>query len=524
MESKISKYYNSSQLLFAAVNPTIAYLRWARGTGKTEGPICYRIFSVVTKMMGSHNALAVPSYQKFLKDLLPAIRRGLEMYDLIEGRDWVIGEKPPSKWARPYYQPKTYNAVFSFRTGTIYSLFSQDSKTKNQGNSLNSIIGDEAKLLDFQRIKEDILRAMRGGGNFWSHLPEFQSMLFCSDGWRSQKDYGWFFDAEKKANKEDIEMLIHLALNEKNLDERGRKALDYARKNILFYHKASAIDNADILGYNYFKNAYENSSPMEFLVSNLNYDLNRIEESFYTLLNDERHGRYAGNASYYEARGYGHDVYTTATCTGDDDINYKIPLELSFDFGGKHSCATVSQLDWNANTFSLLNDFVESGHIEICNEFDHYYAPFKQRNREVDIYYDLSGNVSRTGAMDTIAQEIYQSLLSKGWNPRLANTREHYIHHNDKYNIWKKVMYEGSDRDKQFPIFRYNRVKAERTALSMGNAPQRDEKGEVKKDKSSERKKSIPYEQATHLSDAVDNALCFQLIDIYQSILRRPWI
>jgi hypothetical protein len=517
-EDVVQKYYNEAQLLFALANPTTAYLRWARGTGKTEGPICYRMDSVVTKMPTSNNAIAVPSYQKFLKDLLPAIRKGLSLYGYREGKDWVIGEQPPRGWATPYYKPDTYNAVMSFRNGTIYSLFSQDSKTKNQGNSLTSLIGDEAKLLDFERIKEDIINAMRGRADVFGHLPEFQSILFTSDGYRREKNFNWFFDAEKKANKEEMDALITLALK-KDLSPRGKQALDYARKNVFFYHKASAVVNRHALGYNYFKNAFENSTPQQFLVSNLNYEMNRIEGSFYMYLNEEKQGRFAGNVSYYEGLGFNDDIFIHATCEGDDDVNYEIPLGLGFDFGGANCCAVVSQMNNAQNTFSMLKDFVESGHKEI----DRYYGPFKRLNRDMVLFYDLSGNNDRQGSLLPIAQEIKKLLTDLGWRVTVGNTRVSYIPHNTKFNIWKKVLYEGSDRDKAYPKFRYNRVNAERTALSMGNAPTKDDNGMIKKDKSSEKNKNISYAQATHLSDAVDNNLCFPLLDIYES-RKRAWI
>lgn len=521
--SSIARYYNPAQYIFAAANPRNAYLRWARGTGKTEGPICYRISNVVTKMPGSNNAIAVPSYHKFLKDLLPSIRKGLSLYGLTEGRDWIIGVPPPKTWDSPYYKPDKYDAVMSFRNGTIYSLFSQDSKTKNQGNSLISMIGDEAKTLDYERIKEDIFSAMRGMAPKWEHLPEYRSKLFCTDGYRRDKDYNWFFEIEKKANTEDIDDLIRLSLDP-NLNERGRKALDYARKNVLFYHKASGVVNVHALGLDYFKDNFESKTPLQFLVSNLNYDMNRIEGSFYLYLNEDRHGRYAGNASYYESMGYNESTFATATCEGDDDINYDIPLEISFDFGGRHSCATVSQLDYKANTFVLLKDYVESKPYQILNEFNIYYEPFKRLNRDVKLFYDVSGNNEKQDSLSTSAQELRQMLIKLGWNPIMAQKRISYIPHNTKYNIWKKALYEGSDRDKSFPIFRYNRVNAERTALSMGNAPQKDDNGMIKKDKSSEKNKNIPYDKATHLSDAVDNALCFQMLDHYESVKKNRFV
>jgi hypothetical protein len=115
----------------------------------------------------------------------------------------------------------------------------------------------------------------------------------------------------------------------------------------------------------------------------------------------------------------------------------------------------------------------------------------------------------------TYVMDIKQKLEALGWAVILEQKKISYVPHNIKYNIWKKLLYEGADRDRAYPIFRYNRINAERTALSMGNAPLKEDRGVIKKDKSSEKNKKISQEKATHLSDAMDNAVCFPLYSLY---------
>lgn len=519
---EVRKYYNDAQMLFALVNPRKAILRWQRGGGKTEGPYSFRMTNVAIKMPRSNNAISVPSYLKFLKDLLPGLRRGLEFHGLKENKHWVIGRPPLKGWDHPFYKPDNYDYVMSFRTGVVYSLFSQDSKTKNQGVSIVSHIGDEAKLLNHERIKEDVLSAMRGGANMWSHLPEYRSELYTTDGYRREKDYSWAFEMEKKADKQAINDMIALALVP-NPSKEMLKTLDWARKNIFFYHKADPYVNIDALGYDYFKDAYENKSPMEFLVSNMNYDMTRIEGSFYIFLDESRHGQFSASESYYSNLEYNADKIANATCEGDTDLRYDLPLEISIDFGGQMDFVTITQYDRQANIIRLLKDFVGK-YDQVLQELDHYYHRFKLKNGRVHLYYDVQGNKEISNSRMTYIQDITAKLKEMGWGVTNAQERAYNILHNTKFNIWKKVLYEGSDRDKRYPIFRYNLVNAERTALSMGNAPQKDDNGMIKKDKSSERNKNIKPENATHLSDAVDNAVCHQLIDLYEEKNRVQWI
>lgn len=519
---KKSLYLNDPQYLFAMVNPKEANLRWGRGTGKTF-PIAFRMFNVVKNMPGSSNAFAVPSYQKFKKDFIANLRYEFERLGLREDRDWVIGKEPPRHWHKPLKKPDNYDTILSFHSGAIYSLFSQDGKTKNQGNNIASIIADECKLLNFERIKEDILNAMRGGADLWGNCLEYRSKLYTCDGYRREGDTSWFYDMEKRANPILTESLIRLALTP-NLSEADKSTLEWARKNVFYYHKASAIENRHTLGLDYFKDAADNSTPMQYLVSMLNYDMNRIEGSFYIHLNEEKQGYYASNHGYWESLGYDASVINRATCLGDSDLIYSLPLDLSLDFGNTNF-ATVSQYDKLGNIIYLLKDFVERTYDEIINEFNYYYTPFKAKNRELNLWYDVSGNnkMQQSTDNDTYILDIKKKLESLGWTVRILQKKKSYIPHNIKFNIWKKVLYEAPDRESQYPIFRYNRVNAERTALSMGNAPQKDDRGVMKKDKTSEKDKKTPPEKATHLSDTIDNAVCFPLYDMYmKSVGKKP--
>lgn len=518
----MDKYINIPQLIFARARATISYLKWARGTGKSEGPICNRMYNVARYMPKSNNFFAVPSYQKFIKDLLPAIRKGLLSYNLREfdtknpelGGHWCIGVKPPSNWEKPIYKPDTYENVIYFANGTIYSLFSQDSKMKNQGNSLISGIADESKLINKERLNEDCLKAMRGGREFFGKYPEFNSQLYTSDGFLTSNSYNWFNEAEKYASNEEMDDLIRLSLHD-NLTPAGQKALDYARKNTFFYLKASGYDNRFALGWEYFKRSAEmSSSPMEFLVSHLNYDMNRVDKSFYRYLDETRHGRYAMNESYLQNLEFNEKKIAESDCRADADLEDDLPLDFSFDFGGDNSCAVVCQYNKRTNIISLLKDFVEPTYEIIISQFNLYYNPRKSKNRKINLWYDVDGTKKKPNSNYTYVQEMKKQLESLGWQVNLPQPNIGYLPHSLKYKIWDKVLDESSERDKKYPKFRYNRVNAKRTALSMGMAPVKEVNGDIRKDKSSETNKSIPYDKATHLSDAVDNPVCFTLRDI----------
>ena len=72
----------------------------------------------------------------------------------------------------------------------------------------------------------------------------------------------------------------------------------------------------------------------------------------------------------------------------------------------------------------------------------------------------------------------------------------------DKYLLWGLILREERE---SLPLVRFNGDKCRYTLISMNNAMIKDVDGQLKKDKSSERKSSgILPEEATHFSDAAD--------------------
>ena len=72
----------------------------------------------------------------------------------------------------------------------------------------------------------------------------------------------------------------------------------------------------------------------------------------------------------------------------------------------------------------------------------------------------------------------------------------------DKYLLWGLILREEREN---LPLVRFNGDKCRFTLISMNNAMIKDVDGQLKKDKSSERKSSgILPEEATHFSDAAD--------------------
>jgi hypothetical protein len=512
-------YVNQPQVDFMRINPTYARLLWGRGTGKTEVPISYRIFNCARKMPGSTTAFATPSYKKFFIDLIPGIRLGLSRFKMHEDVHYIIGKKPPKKlnWDEPIYKPNTYENVISFANGSIIKLVSQDSKVSQQGNCYDAVIGDEAKLLDKQRIDEEILKALRGNAHRFKNVAEYGSQLYTTDKFVKSKHHTWVFKPMEDFDpdiivklKQLLNYVDYLKINKKD-PTPVLKEIEHFAKVFPYVSHASSVENAYALGIDFFKRVADSSTPIELLVSLFNEDYNNIEDGYYYLLDEYIHGYSSSNVDYL--MGYGFNKHKQ-NCQMDNDINYSIPLRLALDFGGVRNFGTVMQYNRKVNTINLLKDILETKYEGVIDTFDNYYQPFKMKNKQVELWCDASGTKQVPNSNLTFAEDAARLLRAKGWNVTIKTINSAYISHSVKFKIWEKILDESPSRDVRFPTFRFNKDNAFRAYISMAKAGQVEYNGQIKKDKKDEKNMSKDQQYTTHFSDCVDYGICPDFVDL----------
>ena len=87
----------------------------------------------------------------------------------------------------------------------------------------------------------------------------------------------------------------------------------------------------------------------------------------------------------------------------------------------------------------------------------------------------------------------------------------------DKYLLW---AYQLKQSDPRYTPIRFNASKCKYTLISMNNTRVIEgSDGKFKKDKTSERRKSVLPEEATHFGDAVDKRIWIK----YSHLLRRSY-
>jgi hypothetical protein len=91
-------------------------------------------------------------------------------------------------------------------------------------------------------------------------------------------------------------------------------------------------------------------------------------------------------------------------------------------------------------------------------------------------------------------------FLEHGWNAILMSFNEN-PGHRDKFEFMNLGL---TNKERRLPKIMINEENCPSLKIAMYNAPLKISEGEIKKDKKSEQSKTIPQEQATHVTDCLD--------------------
>jgi hypothetical protein len=139
---------------------------------------------------------------------------------------------------------------------------------------------------------------------------------------------------------------------------------------------------------------------------------------------------------------------------------------------------------------------------QLCTDFSTYYRNHK--NKRLLYYRDRYGDRKNPNVINSRSynEQAIDKLRQLGWEVEEYVHRRNEPPQSDKYMLWGDLLSEENDT---LPRIRFNGDKCKFTLISMNNSKVKEEDGQLKKDKSSERNTSgIPAEEATHFSDAAD--------------------
>ena len=477
--------YNVPQMIAAKAAKKFKkrYLEWSRGTGKTT-EIGRTINENQRTMIRSNGMMIAPTYKSFLTQILPSLVRSFEQQGLFKDLNYFIGRKPPKnwKWQHPYQPPDDYSRYIIFANGSGMNLISHDKSDDGRGLNTDWEIGDESALLNKAKLDSNTTPTLRGSNRTaFDGNPLWCSTLHCSSTPLTPEGQ-WFIDMEEAANRDPDNM---------------------------FFFSCDCRFNMENLHPDYLKEAKATTLPYIYNAEYLNIRPNQIKGGFYSMLSPKVHTYSNYDYSYYQ------NLSQEEDCRGDADLVKGRPLTLGVDWGAAINCLIACQnLPGEFRALKSMYVLGENKEVQsdLFDKFDRYYR--HHDNKTIYLYYDNSGNVQNGIDKRTRAEMARDQLRKHGWNVQLMTVGGKNPAHDAKQLLWAALLEEKHPR---LPKFRMNKSNCRDLYLSMFNAKAiPGSKGEVKKDKSSERSTIILRQHATDLSDAIDAPI----YGLFRKILR----
>ncbi|MGM9861593.1 MAG: hypothetical protein ACI30W_03270 [Muribaculaceae bacterium] len=185
-------------------------------------------------------------------------------------------------------------------------LISQDRAGSSNGLTLSWLLVDEAKFIDYQKLKEETLPANGGIKSHFGRHSYNHAMMVLSDMPQTQKG-SWFLHYRDKMDNEliaAIEGAVYEIWRQKRrvleLREKGEPVPDYLQGYIrnldrklnqmrsvaVYYREYSSIENLQLLGENYIKQMKRDLTPLTFRTSILCQRIGISKDGFYSSMRE----------------------------------------------------------------------------------------------------------------------------------------------------------------------------------------------------------------------------------------------
>lgn len=463
-----------------SINSGIKNLNIEAGRGAGKSTVLGKIIQECVKQMPRSTGIIVAeTFVQVKSRTLPSTKEGMAMFGLFEDIDYVVGRCGKKEgFEMPFQAPDSWHNVIHFRNGAIIILVSLDNPNSGRGLNAYWVVGDEAALLDYTRLYNNVLTTNRAKKEIFSKSKMINSTTFVSSVAMTKKGE-WFTKREELAKNDP--------------------------KNYSFI-KANAFVNAHNLVDGYIKKMQKEAlSKMIFEAEILNIRPRGVQDGFYPQLKLKHYYQYQDNVELLGGVTEGY----TPSCKYDNDLVRGVPLEFNLDFGGKINCGTVSQYLKSQHTLKFIKEFfVKSADTkkldDLVKEFIDYYEPHKASCNIIHLYHDRSGFKQEPNSKTTLAEDVENKLRAAGWKVINKTPNTNNPGHIEKYRLIETIL---SETDYTLPVVRINQDRCPNLIISMENAEVTHKHDGFEKDKSSEKSKTLPQEHATHFSDTFDYRL-----------------
>ncbi len=513
-------HYSWPQRRGALVRASIEVFVASRGFGKSYGVFAERVSHNVFAMPLSLTGLMTPNYKSFFTKFVIPFKAGLKALGYEPGRDYVIGDEGPASWPRPHNSPEDWGYGMHWRCGSGTVFIGQDGKGAGNGYNLDAIHVDEAKLINGPKFEDETVPTLRGNKNHYGHQSEHHSVFICSDRPVTQSEK-WFYSYRNQVTpkmEEGVRLIMQLQMLKMEMEEKiesGALAsssvatytseinsidaqMNSIRKNIIYYHEASILDNIDVIGLDKLKGMAKSMSNLKFRTAILNEEIDHVEGGFYQDFDDNIHCYDPQLTSWTTANGYDDARLSTPSSRHDHEIDTDLPLHIAMDYGGNINCMAIAQEF--ADTIRIDNGLYAIHPeltVDVVNAFTTYYQ--EQRCKQVYYYYDHTANQGSGFSRFHYSELVMNTLREAEWSVVpiwIGQTPPAHL----RYEMFSKLL-----RQHQSPPVQWNRENCSELITSIRMCQIREGKKGLEKNKSMEGKVPIEYEvQQPHFSDACD--------------------
>ena len=414
-------YFNKPQRLTQLIGANTTVIVAGRRTGKTDSIAAPFVLRNMQRMPGSTGGIVTPTFKHGLTNTIPGLLAAWKRWGFINGIHYVVGRKPPKSFARPITEPHDYEHVISFYNGSVAIIISQDRPGSSNSLTLSWLLVDEAKFIDYDKLKDETLPANGGIKSHFGHHSFNHSIMILSDMPQTKRG-SWFLHYREKMDA-DLIAAIEATVYEiwriksriralrnsqspvpdylKNHLRRLDRSLNQMRSVAVYYQEYSSIENLQLLGENYIKQMKRDLTPLTFQTSILCQRIGIAKNGFYSSMKE----RHKYNASDFAALDNVWQQFaaapdsldsrpSTLDCKADADVNTYAPLCIGMDYNANINWLVVGQP--SGKRLNIVKSFYvkfERKLPELVADFCAYYAT--HQNKTVVFYYDstaLGGN------------------------------------------------------------------------------------------------------------------------------------
>lgn len=438
MKKKI--YFNPPQQEVMYTGAHTVIFVGGRRIGKTHGVAAPFLLRNIQRMPGSSGAFVASTYKRALTNTIPGTLAALDSWGFKRDLHYYIGRRPPkiAGFKSPRIEPAEYEYVISFYNGSIIYIISQDRPGTSNSLTLDYLICDEAKFLDFEKLKDETFPANGGYKGYFGHRSYHHSLLIISD-MPTTKKGSWFMRYEEKCDDELIQA-IQGAVFEiwktkdriRTLDKENKPIPDYLkyylrklykdladlRSVAVYYKEFSSIENLLVLGENYIKQMKRDLPPLVFQTSILCRKVGVLKDGFYNNMRESQHYYVANDNSYLDSLEYKFDKISDDSSLQDSDVDRDMPICIGMDYNANINWIVAGQQQ--GRTLRVLKSFYvkyERKLREVVQDFCKYYR--HQRNKTVIYYFDGTALGSNYAVNDEDFRSVVCDEFSKqGWTAR----------------------------------------------------------------------------------------------------------